>query len=163
MTLSKKNTFIIKEQKRIKKEKNNKMGSLDKRKIITQIIIFNILWVICGVLVLEYVFYNTDIINKKYKSNILIIGMVITFITVSFNVIVLLLLKEIQNKIKLLSKIRNNSLDALYGLDEKENKRLYQWEYNYSTQTFLVNDNIIDYLGMEKINEISVKVFIDKI
>ncbi len=162
MTLSKKNTLIIKEQK---KNKNNKMGSLDKRKIITQIIIFNILWFICGVLVLEYLFYNTDIINKKYKSNILIIGMVITFITVSFNVIVLLLLKEIQNKIKLLSKIRNNNLDSLYGLDEKENKnkRLYQWEYNYSTQTFLVNDNIIDYLGMEKINEISVKVFIDKI
>ena len=63
MTLSKKNTLIIKEQK---KNKNNKMGSLDKRKIITQIIIFNILWFICGVLVLEYVFYNTDIINKKY-------------------------------------------------------------------------------------------------
>ena len=70
MTLSKKNTFIIKEQKRIKKEKNNKMGSLDKRKIITQIIIFNILWFICGVLVLEYVFYNTDIINKKYKKHV---------------------------------------------------------------------------------------------
>ena len=55
MTLSKKNTLIIKEQK---KNKNNKMGSLDKRKIITQIIIFNILWFICGVLILEYLSEN---------------------------------------------------------------------------------------------------------